>query len=794
MINFHTKAETLEILINKGFDIPKLYYFTVLQWKKNEPKVLEKIFNNFKSDELIAIRSSSLAEDSYSNSMAGVFHSFLNIKMSKNKIKETINRVISSYKSNDSNQVLIQKMVNNVSMSGVLMTKNLEDGSPYYVINYDDSTGKTDTVTSGNSINKTVYIYNGSFKKDFDSTQIYNLIKTVRKLENNVFKKPLDIEFAIENNGKVNILQLRPITTVKKWNLKINKKVSLRFKHLRNFVNSLMVPRDGLSGKTTLLGIMSDWNPAEMIGVVPKPLSSSLYRDLITKNVWARARESIGYKSLPSETELMVSLFGRVYIDIRNSFNSFLPNSISVQTSNKIINCYIEKLKSNPHLHDKIEFDIAFTCYEFDLYEKIEKRYPQKLDIKEKNELTNSLRSLTIEAINMSNEGSLPKALKLISVLKYKQKQFNNKKYSEPFFYANKISQLLEDCRNFGTFPFSIIARHAFISEIFIRNFFEKKVLSEKRIILFRRSINTIATKMSNDFYMVSKNKMTKKKFLKIYGHIRPGSYDILSKSYNQRPEIFEGNNTKFIKAKTFKLTNNEFNKLKKVLNENELFSVNPNKLINYIRESIIGREYSKYIFTCHTDQILKNIELWGQKIGLSNNDLSMLTINDITKSVFSPLGTGHKEYYSNKIKLENINLSIANSFKLNYLIRSARDINIVPIQRNEPNFIGSSVVEGEIIFVDPHKDNIKDISEKIVLIESADPGYDWLFSKNIKGLITKYGGVNSHMSIRCSELNILAVIGCGEQNFERIKQHEKCIINGSLKSVFSTINYNKIF
>ena len=32
--------------------------------------------------------------------------------------------------------------------------------------------------------------------------------------------------------------------------------------------------------------------------------------------------------------------------------------------------------------------------------------------------------------------------------------------------------------------------------------------------------------------------------------------------------------------------------------------------------------------------------------------------------------------------------------------------------------------------------------------------------------LITKYGGANSHMAIRCSELNIPAAIGVGEKNF----------------------------
>ena len=56
-----------------------------------------------------------------------------------------------------------------------------------------------------------------------------------------------------------------------------------------------------------------------------------------------------------------------------------------------------------------------------------------------------------------------------------------------------------------------------------------------------------------------------------------------------------------------------------------------------------------------------------------------------------------------------------------------------------------------------------------IVVIESADPGFDWIFTQKIAGLITKYGGANSHMAIRCAEFNIAAAIGCGEQIFERV-------------------------
>ena len=46
---------------------------------------------------------------------------------------------------------------------------------------------------------------------------------------------------------------------------------------------------------------------------------------------------------------------------------------------------------------------------------------------------------------------------------------------------------------------------------------------------------------------------------------------------------------------------------------------------------------------------------------------------------------------------------------------------------------------------------------------------YDFLFSRNIRGLITKYGIVNSHMSIRCSELNIPAAIGVGEKKYNEL-------------------------
>ena len=70
------------------------------------------------------------------------------------------------------------------------------------------------------------------------------------------------------------------------------------------------------------------------------------------------------------------------------------------------------------------------------------------------------------------------------------------------------------------------------------------------------------------------------------------------------------------------------------------------------------------------------------------------------------------------------------------------------------------------------------DFTSKIILIQNADPGYDWIFSRSIGGLITAYGGSNSHMAIRCVELSIPAAIGCGERMFEKLKNSGVIYLN----------------
>lgn len=102
----------------------------------------------------------------------------------------------------------------------------------------------------------------------------------------------------------------------------------------------------------------------------------------------------------------------------------------------------------------------------------------------------------------------------------------------------------------------------------------------------------------------------------------------------------------------------------------------------------------------------------------------------------------------------------------------------MVAQQRNSPNFITKEKVAGEVLFLDSQSSYNIPLAGKIVCIVNADPGFDWIFAQNIVGLITQFGGTNSHMSIRCSEFNLPAAIGVGDVLFSKILKEQHIVID----------------
>ena len=91
----------------------------------------------------------------------------------------------------------------------------------------------------------------------------------------------------------------------------------------------------------------------------------------------------------------MVHFYGLPYIDVRLSFNSFIPADINDKLANRLVDYYIDRLLNEPALHDKVEFEIVFSCYTFDLPDKLEGLDVSVFSSDDKRSLSESLRRLT---------------------------------------------------------------------------------------------------------------------------------------------------------------------------------------------------------------------------------------------------------------------------------------------------------------------------------------------------------------------------------------------------------------
>jgi phosphohistidine swiveling domain-containing protein len=480
----------------------------------------------------------------------------------------------------------------------------------------------------------------------------------------------------------------------------------------------------------------------------------------------------MNYKK-PKDDSLMISFGGLPYINTRLSFNSFLHKKLKNNISEKIINYWIKKLKYNPQFHDKIEFEIAITCFSFDIDKKIKKVFGNLLKKEEKKIFKKLLVQQFKEIINKNNIGSIDYNLKLVNILKKKQENMN---------YNLSMPELIKDCINYGTIPFAILARHAFISKSILNSLQNLRIISNSDINNFYLSISTVATDFVNDVNKLKKNYLNKKEFNRLYGHLRPGTYDIESKRYDEKNYI-NFSNIKNIKIKNINHDILSFDQKKKIYQLLKKFNIkiSVQELMNYMRKSISSREYAKFIFSKNVSNILKLIKKKTLKKGLNINDLPFLEINDFNKKMSKKNLIKKK----NKIIINKKKYIISKLVKLPQLIHDPKGAYISPFQMNLPNYITNKRVSGEIINLSVN--NKKKLNNKIVLIENADPGYDWIFSYKIKGLVTKYGGVNSHMAIRCRELNIPAAIGCGEQIYFRFKSAKQLILDCFENKIYST-------
>ena len=738
----------------------------------------------------IIVRSSVLGEDSLESSQAGNFQSILNINPSSlHSVKNAIKTVIKSYDNtgygNKNNQILIQNQSENILISGVVFTRTPETASPYYVINYDES-HSTVGVTSGIAGNVIKIFRNTDVK--LLTKQWQNLLKSVKEIEKILNLDKLDIEFGINKNNQVIIFQVRPITFIMEIPINQNdKKInSLILKNKKKFQK--LNKSTKLFGKRTIFSDMSDWNPAEIIGNNPNVFDYSLYDFLIMKKSWYKGRVNIGYNNIKS-TPLMVKFGNKPYVDVRASFNSFLPSNLPSTIKKKLLEYYLVKLEKFPYLHDKVEFEILFSCYDLSINSRLNELKKSGFSSKEINIIKSSLIELTnfiIKNFNLISTESQNSILTLAS--KREESLSKIKSNCSHVDIIEIVERLLTDCRTYGTIPFSSMARIAFISTILLKSLQKNDHISNEFFDLFLNSISTPLSEIQNDLDSYKKDKLTKTTFLKKYGHLRPGTYDITATRYDQQQQFLDDMKM-FVSKKKSKQISQPKNLTKLFQNHNLNFdSID---FFNFVETSLVLREKLKFEFTKNLSDAMELIVQLGKELGFTRDDMSKLDVKNILKAkTLSKSQT--KQYWKTLISKEINKKQISDLLVLPPLIFKDNDFEIINYFISKPNFITNKKITSTIYDLEKSKQKINRIENNIVLIENADPGYDWIFTKNPSGLITKYGGVASHMAIRCAEIGLPAAIGCGEILYEKLKLSSTIMLDCKNQEILILEHSNK--
>jgi phosphohistidine swiveling domain-containing protein len=511
--------------------------------------------------------------------------------------------------------------------------------------------------------------------------------------------------------------------------------------------------------------------------VRPKKLAISLYKELITDNVWAHQRYDYGYRDL-TMNPLMISFCGIPYIDTRITFNSFIPQNLNDAIAEKLVNYYLEKLKEYPKYHDKVEFEIVFSCYYMGLPQKLKSLLNYGFNENEITRIEFSLLELTNKIIN-PKDGLYKKDIGKAEVL---ETNYNKIMQSE-ISLVDKIYWLIEECKKYGTLPFAGVARAGFIAVQFLKSFVDIGIIDKNMYDRYLNSLDTINRRMNADLRKYYNGDMSKDEFLERYGHIRPGTYDIMSRRYDEAFDEYFGNNMCMETEECdepYEFPKQVMDRIQLELDQNGLL-ISADELMRFIKESIEGREYLKYVFTKALSKILQLIGELGERVGINREDMAYLDVS-VIKQLYVDLYTGDiKTIFEENIRNNKQQYDCAVQIKLPSIIVNPEDVYSFYLLNEEPNFITHKSVTSDTAHID---DMNGDYNGMIVFIQAADPGYDFIFSKHIGGLVTQFGGANSHMAIRCAELGIPAVIGVGEKNYTEWSRYKRMTIDCLKKQV----------
>jgi phosphohistidine swiveling domain-containing protein len=296
-------------------------------------------------------------------------------------------------------------------------------------------------------------------------------------------------------------------------------------------------------------------------------------------------------------------------------------------------------------------------------------------------------------------------------------------------------------------------------------------MLTLKQFDQFMLSINTVVSDIQADQLELVNGNIGMEGLVARYGHLRPGTYDATAQAYWEDPQLYlTGSKRKKTNKSTMPLVLSKTQERQVSLAIREVgLQLSVTDFFDYLKRAIISREAVKLAFTHNLSLALDYIIDFGKGIGISRENIVYLNHHNLTSL---KLGTLAHHQLATIIGESAKQDKLNKMFELPGFICEANDFYCFEKHSAQANFITNKQVTAKIMAL--RTGGTSDVSGRIILIQQADPGYDWLFSYNIAGLITQHGGANSHMAIRTAELGIPAAIGVGDKIYNKLLSSDK--------------------
>ena len=705
--------------------IPEGFSISHARWIERREAALDFIGKQ-SGGAIVAVRSDCADEDALHASNAGHYRTCLHVDASdRHQVEAAVDAVFASYgHPRAAEEVFIQRQVAPVRDAAVASTHAVPDGAAYYVLSIAPGP-HSDDVTRGSADVDTWYLARDDVRRDALPQRWRAYLDALTEVESAFGAVPCEVEMVADESGCVWLLQARPLLVPahdERALIALRRETEVHL--LQRFARS-----------PPLLGMMPDWNPAELLGEHPRPLARSLFDRLITQRAWRLGRAALGHARVDDEALLQIHA-GRPYIDVRASFRSLLPAGLPPALGARVVDAYEERLRACPALHDKVEFEIAFTAAHSGIEKRIETRYPGLLDARERAAFAHALRRPTRAAL----DGPLARRL---------QRGFlRDLQHAPPPAQPRPLRRALGRLELRTGVRFAMAARMAFAVEAVLRAAVDDGALDARRLTGFKRA--ALSDGANPEPAMDT-------------GHVRAGTFELAVPTRREigarRFESVEARAADAALAPALGI--DEAAHLARTLRELGS-ALSPQELIAHYRLLVQVRELGKFALARGVSLALDALEMRASTFGIDRVDAGWLLLEDLLDE------EAHATLLRRRIDEAAARHRLENALRMPLLLGDTH-LNGVHCAPGQANYLGDGRCCGPVAVIDARSTPDDVPLHAIVAIASADPGFDWIFLRRPTALLTAFGGPNSHMAIRCAEQGVPALLGVGLESFRRL-------------------------